>query len=72
MNVSLSLGQPTEVISVQADAAPLNVSDASLGVAFNESQVKQLPLEGRNVPDLLTLQAGVVYTGNRSDIDRDY
>ncbi|MBP1598665.1 MAG: hypothetical protein H6Q05_4042 [Acidobacteria bacterium] len=71
VNVSLSLGQPSEVISVQSDAAPLNVSDASLGVAFNESQVKQLPLEGRNVPDLLTLQAGVVYTGNRSDIDRD-
>jgi len=71
VNIPLSLGQPTEVISVQADAAPLNTSDASLGVAFNETQVKQLPLEGRNVPDLLTLQAGVVYTGNRSDLDRD-
>ena len=71
VNISLSLGQPTDVISVQADAAPINSADASLGVAFNESQVKQLPLEGRNVPDLLTLQAGVVYTGNRSDIDRD-
>ena len=71
VNISLSLGQPTDVISVQADAAPINSADASLGVAFNESQVRQLPLEGRNVPDLLTLQAGVVYTGNRSDINRD-
>jgi hypothetical protein len=71
VNISLSLGQPTDVISVQADAAPINSADASLGVAFNESQVKQLPLEGRNVPDLLTLQAGVVYTGNRSDNNRD-
>ena len=26
-------------------------------------------MEGRNVPDLLSLQAGVAYTGNRSDIN---
>ncbi len=30
--------------------------------------MKQLPLEGRNVPDLLSLQPGVAYTGNRADI----
>src|SRR5207249_10750015 len=24
-----------------------------------------------NIPDLLTLQAGVTYTGNRSDVNRD-
>ena len=46
-------------------------TDATLGNAFNEHQVKELPLEGRNVPDLLSLQNGVAYTGNRSDIDRD-
>src|SRR6516162_10062346 len=28
-------------------------------------------MEGRNVPDLLSLQAGVLYTGNRSDINVD-
>ena len=47
----------------------MNTTDASLGNAFNsENQVKQLPLEGRNVPDLLSLQPGVAYTGNRSDV----
>src|SRR5581483_11345265 len=45
----------------------VNTTDASLGNAFNERQVKTLPLEGRNVPDLLSLQAGVTYTGNRPD-----
>ena len=30
--------------------------------------MKQLRLEGRNVPDLLSLQPGVAYTGNRSDV----
>jgi hypothetical protein len=41
------------------------------GKCLGENQIKGLPLEGRNVPDLLTLQAGVTYTGNRSDVDRD-
>ena len=49
----------------------LNTSDASLGTAFNENQIKQLPIESRNVPDLLSLQAGVAYTGNRTDINQD-
>ncbi|PYX41125.1 MAG: hypothetical protein DMG83_24710, partial [Acidobacteria bacterium] len=38
---------------------------------FNENQIRQIPLEGRNVPDLLSLQAGVAYTGNRADIDKN-
>src|SRR5208283_2834126 len=32
------------------------------------NQVKELPMEGRNVPDLLSLQPGVAYLGNRSDV----
>ena len=59
-------------MEVSEQAQTLNTTDASLGIAFNENQVKQLPLDGRNVPDLLTLQPGVVYTGNRSDIDQKF
>ena len=71
LNVKLEVGTATEVIEVNAEAAVINTADASLGNAFNETQVKSLPLEGRNVPDLLSLQNGVAYTGNRSDIDKD-
>src|SRR6202040_1015078 len=56
---------------VSAEPAAINTTDASLGVAFGENQVKQLPIEARNVPDLLSLQAGVTYTGNRSDINKN-
>jgi hypothetical protein len=70
-NVSLMVGAVSETIEVTAEGALVNTTDASLGNAFNERQVKELPLEGRNVPDLLTLQAGVTYTGNRTDVDRD-
>jgi hypothetical protein len=69
-NVKLEVGTTSENVEVSAQAETVNTTDASLGNAFSEVQVKQLPLESRNVPDLLSLQAGVLYTGNRPDVDR--
>ena len=71
VNVTLQVGAASETVEVSAQAVTLNTTDASLGIAFNENQVRQLPLEGRNVPDLLSLQAGVVYTSNRPDAPVD-
>jgi len=68
VNVTLEVGASAETVEVSAQAASINTTDASLGVAFGENQVKELPMEGRNVPDLLSLQPGVAYTGNRSDV----
>src|SRR6267143_961573 len=70
-NVRLKVGSVNESVTVTSEAPVLNLVDASIGNPFNETQVKQIPLEGRNVPDLLSLQAGVAYTGNRPDIDRE-
>src|SRR5262245_55172207 len=70
-NVQLQIGQATQVITVSEVPPALNMVDASIGDTFNETHVKQIPIEGRNVPDLLTLQPGVAYTGNRPDADRD-
>ena len=70
-NVVLDIGTSSETVEVSAQTETLNTSDASLGIAFGENQVKQLPMEGRNVPDLLSLQAGVAYTGNRPDVNRE-
>jgi len=67
VNVVLEVGAPTTQIEVSGQAPVINTDDATLGIAFGENQVKELPLEGRNVPDLLTLQPGVAYTGNRAD-----
>ncbi|HYW66340.1 MAG TPA: TonB-dependent receptor, partial [Candidatus Dormibacteraeota bacterium] len=71
VNVVLQVGSVSTQVEVSAQAEVVNTTDASLGIAFGENQVKQLPLESRNVPDLLSLQPGVVYTGNRPDIDKD-
>jgi len=67
-NLRLKVGSASESVTVTGEAPALNLVDASIGNSFNETQVKQLPLEGRNVPDLLSLQAGVAYTGNRPDL----
>src|ERR1700745_3312242 len=70
INMKLEVGTTNETVEVSGEAPVLNTTDASVGNAFSEIQVKSLPMEGRNVPDLLSLQAGVAYTGNRSDIDK--
>src|SRR5579871_758883 len=67
-DVTLQVGLSSQTVEVSAQTETLNTTDASLGNAFNENQVKQLPLEGRNVPDLLSLQPGVAYPNSRSDI----
>ncbi len=71
LDLSMQVAGTATTIEVTGAAPLVNTTDASLGATFSEQQVKQLPLEGRNIPDLLTLEAGVVYTGNRSDIDKD-
>ena len=69
-NVQLKVGTLAEVVTVTSEAPALNLVDASVGNPFNETQVKQIPLEGRSVPELLSLQAGVAYTGKRPDLDK--
>src|SRR5215467_14589295 len=68
VNAQLKVGGSSEVVIVTGEAPALNMVDASLGNSFDETQVKQIPLDGRNVPELLSLQVGVAYTGNRSDL----
>jgi len=71
--VNLSVGDVA--VSVTVDAGGLesikNLSDASLGNNFQAQQISQLPLEGRNVADLLSLQPAVTpsgaVAGGRSD-----
>src|SRR5262245_38904589 len=67
-DVALEVGSLTQTVEVSVQQATINTTDASIGNAFNETQVKGLPLEGRNVPDLLSLQPGVAFPNNRDDI----
>ena len=68
-NVRLKVGSVNESVTVSGEAPALNMVDASIGNPFSETQVKQIPLDGRNVPDLLSLQAGVTSIGNGPHLD---
>ena len=54
------------VVNVSAEAETLNTTDASLGQSMNNTLIQALPSEGRNIPDLLSLQPGVLYLGQNS------
>src|SRR6266478_4277430 len=69
VDFKLELGEVNQVVEVSGAAPAINTQDATTGNAFDENEVKQLPFLARNVVNLLTLQPGVVFTGN-SDTDR--
>ncbi|MGI9168288.1 MAG: carboxypeptidase-like regulatory domain-containing protein, partial [Pyrinomonadaceae bacterium] len=65
VNVDLEIGNVAETVTVAAGSAELlvNREDATLGNTFVNKQITQLPLEARNVPNLLTLQAATTRDG---------
>ena len=70
LDIHLDLGAVNQQVLVESAAAPvLNTQDATVGNPFEEKQVTDLPFLARNVVNLLTLQPGVVFTG-QSDTDR--
>lgn len=65
VNVLLEVGSVNEQVTVTGGTETLiNKNDATIGNAFTTSQITQLPLEGRNVAGLLSLQPGVTFIGN--------
>ena len=71
VNMKLELGNVTETINVVGEAPALNTVDASVGNAFTQLQVRQLPLLTRNVVELLSLQPGVTSSGEVLGAKRD-
>ena len=60
LDFNLALGSQKEVVTVDATAAQLDVTSASLGTVIETKQVNDLPLDGRNFTALLALTPGVV------------
>lgn len=72
-SLQLEIGNVNETVNVTSAGvdALVNTQDASLGNNFVSQQITQLPLESRNVVQLLSLQPGVTpdgyVAGGRSD-----
>ena len=59
IDVTLAAGAQTEVVTVEATAEQLQTSTAELGTVIATRQVNDLPLNGRNFTQLLSLTPGV-------------
>lgn len=58
-NVSLTVGEVSETVEVTSEAELVQRSSSELGTVINERSVTDLPLNGRNFTQLLTLTPGV-------------
>ncbi len=68
IDVKMKVGAASTTVEVTAQAPLLNTTDASQGNTMAGSQIADMPLYGRNVTQLLSVQPGVVFTSNRSDL----
>ena len=59
VNISLTIGQTTETVVVDAAPPLLQTLDASVGQVVEEKAINDLPLNGRNFTFLAQLSAGV-------------
>jgi Carboxypeptidase regulatory-like domain len=67
VNRTLSPGAVSEVVSVTAASAQLNLSDATSAGLLNSTQINELTMVSRNYESLMTLQPGVAF-GNATDV----
>jgi hypothetical protein len=66
INRKLVPGSASETVTVVADAAAVNLEDATSAGLINSTQINQLVVVSRNYESLMTLQPGVAY-GNATD-----
>src|SRR5579864_336013 len=67
INPSMDVGQVTETIEVQANAAQVETRNVGVGQVIENTRIIELPLNGRNVQDLITLSGAAVQQGSTSN-----
>ncbi len=60
VDFKLQIGKASEVIEVTGAAATINTEDSKLASTVSSTQINNLPLNGRNVFDLMQMSAGAV------------
>src|SRR2546426_1376151 len=62
IDVALQVGQVSETVEVQANAAQVETRTSGVGQVIETQRILDLPLNGRNVTDLVTLSGLAVQT----------
>src|SRR5437870_8333891 len=66
INPVLEVGQVTEQVEVQANATLVETRNSGVGQVIENERILELPLNGRNVTDLITLAGGAVQPASTS------
>jgi hypothetical protein len=64
VTAALKVGQVTEQVLVEANATQVETRSSGIGEVVQTQRIVDLPLNGRNVTDLITLAGGAVNSGN--------
>ncbi len=60
VDVKMQLGEAREVVEVTGEVAAVNTEDSKLAATVSAQQISNLPLNGRNVFDLIQIAPGAV------------
>ena len=67
INPVMDVGQVSETVDVQANAAQVETRGVGVGQVIENTRIIELPLNGRNVQDLITLSGAAVQQGTTSN-----
>jgi hypothetical protein len=72
LDIHLEIGEVSQTVTVTSEsAAPINTVDATMGVPFENRRITEMPLNARNIVNLLSLQPGVTPEGEVNGGRRD-
>lgn len=60
VDAKMTLGQTREIVEVTGESSQVNTEEAKLATTISTTQIENLPLNGRNVYDLMQLAPGAV------------
>src|SRR6185312_8066511 len=64
VDFALSVGQVSQSVIVEAEVSRVETTSSALGSVVEPTQMRDLPLNGRNFEELILLAPGVVVSGN--------
>jgi hypothetical protein len=66
ISFALKVGEVSETVTVSSEPAPVQSSEAKVATNISTAEIRNLPMAGRNVLDLVSLAPGVTGLGNLS------
>src|SRR5712671_2840857 len=65
-NFLLNVGAISETVEVRGDSININTTDASVSTVVDQTYIKNMPLNGRSLQDLILLTPGIVTQSSQS------